>query len=205
MRKQVLNVFYQGRVFRADPSTNMAALASDWLTHFRLHLCKCWTDFDETLLEASTHWQHPLPRLCFLGRSCQQIWLSWPLIGWNIFNISSGTFGRILTKLYRKQVLNILYRLTVFRANPSTNMAALVSDLLKHFQLLLCKRWADFYETLQESNIQYLLPILYFSGQSIKHGCPGLWLANTFLTPLQPLYGFQWNLTGSNYSRLCLE
>ena len=35
-RKQELNILYQVRVFRVDPKNNMAALASDWLRHFRL-------------------------------------------------------------------------------------------------------------------------------------------------------------------------
>ena len=37
-RKQDLNVLYQVCVFRADRKIKMAALASDWLRHFRLLL-----------------------------------------------------------------------------------------------------------------------------------------------------------------------
>ena len=35
-------------------------------------------------------------------------------------------------KLDRKQVLNVLYQVSVFRADPKNNMAALASDLLRH-------------------------------------------------------------------------
>ena len=57
----------------------MAALASDWLRHFRLFLWNCWTEFNETWQEARS--QHPLPSLCFLGRSEKQdgrsgLWLA---------------------------------------------------------------------------------------------------------------------------------
>ena len=45
----------------------MAALASDWLRHFRLLLWNCWTEFKETWQEARS--QRPLPSLCFSGRS----------------------------------------------------------------------------------------------------------------------------------------
>ena len=46
-RKQHLNVLYQVCVFQADRKNKMAALASDWLRHFRL-LWNCWTEFNET-------------------------------------------------------------------------------------------------------------------------------------------------------------
>ena len=45
----------------------MAALASDWLRHFRLLFWNRWTEFNETWQDARS--QRPLPTLCFLGRS----------------------------------------------------------------------------------------------------------------------------------------
>ena len=51
-------------------------------------------------------------------------------------------------KLDRKQVLNSLHQICVFRDDRSSNVA---SDLLKHFQLLLCISWMDFDETWQEA------------------------------------------------------
>ena len=56
----------------------MAALASDWLRHFRL-LWNCWTEFKETWQEARL--QRPLPSLCFSGWSEKQdgrpgLWLA---------------------------------------------------------------------------------------------------------------------------------
>ena len=54
----------------------MAALASDWLRHFRLLLWNCWTEFNETWQEARS--QRLLPSLCFSGRSVnKKVCLSW--------------------------------------------------------------------------------------------------------------------------------
>ena len=57
----------------------MAALASDWLRHFRLLRWNHWTEFNETWQEARS--QCPLPSLCFSGRSEKQdgrpgLWLA---------------------------------------------------------------------------------------------------------------------------------
>ena len=193
-RKVDLNVLYQVCVFRADRKNKMAALASDWLRHFRLLLWNRWTEFNDTWQKARS--QSPLPSLRFSGRSEKQdgrpgLWLAetfstfplkplnriqqnltgskistpstkfmffgligktrwppWPLIGWDIFDFSSETAERNSTKLDRKQDLNVLYQVCVFRADRKNKMAS-----------------------------------------------PGLWLAETFFTsPLKPLNGIQWNL-----------
>ena len=311
-RKQDLNVLYQVCVFRADRKNKMAALASDWLRHFRPLLWNCWTEFNETWQEArsqrllpslcfsgrsekqdgrpglwlaetfstfplkplnriqrnltgikistpstkfvffwpigKTRWlpwpligwdifdfssetakrkvfnetwqearsQRPLPSLCFSGRSekqdgCPGLWLDetfstsplkllngiqrnltgsknstpstkfmffgpigktrwppWPLIGWDIFDLSSETAERNSTKLDRKQDLNALYQVCVFRADRKNKMAAMASDWLRHFRPLLWNRWTEFNETWQESRSQRPLPSLCFSGRSEK-------------------------------------
>ena len=78
-RKQDLNALYQVCVFQADRKKKMAALAPDWLRHFRLLLWNNWTKFNETWQEARS--QRPLPSLCFSGRSEKQngrpsLWLA---------------------------------------------------------------------------------------------------------------------------------
>ena len=120
----------------------------------------------------------------------------------HIFDFSSETTEQNLTKLYRKQDLNVLYQVCVFRADRKNKMAALASDWLRYFRLLLWNRWTEFKETWQEARSQRPLPSLCFSGWSEKQdGCPGLWLAETFSTSLlKPLNGIQWNLTGSKIS-----
>ena len=226
----------------------MAALASDWLRHFRLLLWNRWIEFNETWQEA--RYQRPLPRLCFSGRSEKQdgrpgLWLAetfltsplkplngiqrkltgskistsstkfvffgpigktrwppWPLIGWDIFDFSSETAERNSTKLNRKQDLNVFYQVCVFRADRKNKMAALASDWLRHFWLLLWNRWTEFNEMWQEARYQRPLPSLCFSDRLEKQdGRPCLWLAETFSTsPLKPLNGIQWNLTGGKNS-----
>ena len=86
-------------------------------------------------------------------------------------------------------------------------MAALASDWLRHFRLLLWNRWTEFNETWQEARFQRPLPNLCFLGQSEKQdGRPGLWLAETFSTfPLKPLNGIQRNLTGRKISTPCTK
>ena len=57
--------------FQTDRKKNkMAALASDWLRHFRLFLWNHWTEFKETWQQARS--QGPLPSWCFSGRSEKQ-------------------------------------------------------------------------------------------------------------------------------------
>ena len=129
-------------------------------------------------------------------------WLSWPLIGWDIFDFSSETTKRNSTKLDRKQDLNVplpsLYfssqpqkqdgypgfwlavtfstsplkplngihrnltgskistsstKFVFFPANRKNKMAALASDWLRHFQLLLWNHWTEFNENLTGSKI----------------------------------------------------
>ena len=226
----------------------MAALAYDWLRHFRLLFWNRWTEFHETWQEARS--QRPLPSLCFSGWSEKQdgrpgLWLAktfstsplkllngiqgnltgskistsstkfvffwsigktrwppWPMIGWDIFVFSSETVERNSTKLDRKQGLNVLYQVCVFRVDRKNKMAALASDWLRHFRLLLWNCWTEFKETWQEARSQRPLPSLCFSGRSEKQdGHHGLWLAETFSTsPLKPLNGIQGNLTGSKIS-----
>ena len=129
-------------------------------------------------------------------------WPPLPLIGWDIFHFSSETTERNSWKLDRKQDLNVLYQVCVFQADRKNKMAAIASDWLRHFRLILWNRWTEFKETWQEARSQHPLPSLCFSGCSEKQdGGPGLWLAETFSTSsLKLLNGIQLNLTGSKIS-----
>ena len=197
-RKVDLNVLYQVCVFRVDRKNKMAALASDWLRHFGLLLWNRWTEFKLMGSKISTS----STKFVFFRPIGKTRWPPWPLIGWDIFDFSSETAERNSTKLDRKQDLNVLYLVCVFRADRKNKMAALASDWLRHFRLLLWNRGMEFNETWQEARSQRLLPSLCFSGRSEKQdGRPGLWLAETFLTsPLKPLNGIQRNLTRSKIS-----
>ena len=125
-----------------------------------------------------------------------------PWLTFHIFDFSSETTKQNSTKLDRKQELNILYQVCVFRVDRKNKMAAMASDWLRHFRLLLWNRWTEFNETWQEARPQCLLQSLCFLCRSEKqNGHPGVWLAETFSTsPLKPLNGIQRNLTGSKIS-----
>ena len=143
-------------------------------------------------------------KFVFFGLIGKTRWPPWPVIGWDILDFSSETTEQNSTKLDRKQDLNVLYQVCVFRAGQKNKMAALASDWPIHFRLLfLWNRWTEFNETWQEARSQSPLPSLCFSGRSERQdGRPGLWLAETFSTsPLKPLNGIQQNLTGSKISK----
>ena len=86
----------------------------------------------------------PSTKIVFFGPIRKTRWPPWPLIGWDIFDFSSETAEGNSMKLDRKQDLNALYQVCVFRADRKNKMAALASDLLRHFRLLLWNRWTEF-------------------------------------------------------------
>ena len=92
-----------------------------------------------------------------------------PSLTFHIFDFSSETTEHNSTKLDRKQDLNVLYQVCVFRANRKNKMAALASDWRRHFRLLLWNRWTEFKETWLEARSQRPLPSLCFSGRSEKN------------------------------------
>ena len=141
-------------------------------------------------------------KFVFFGQIGKTRWPPWPLIGWDIFNFSSETAERNSTKLYRKQDFKVIYQVCVFRADWKNKMAAMASDWLRHFRLLLWNCLTEFNDTWQEARSQRPLPHLSFSYWSEKQdGRPDFWLVETFSTsPLKPLNGFQRNLTGSKIS-----
>ena len=98
----------------------------------------------------------------FFGPIGKTRWLPWPVIDWDIFHIFSETAERNSTKLDRKQDLNVLHHVFVFRADRKNKLAVLTSDLLRHFQLLLCNRWTEFNKTWQEARSQRPLQRLCF-------------------------------------------
>ena len=76
-------------------------------------------------------------KFVFFGPIWKTIWPPLPLIGWDIFDLSSETAEGNSRKLNRNQDLNILYQVCVFRADRKNKMAALASDWLRQFWLIL--------------------------------------------------------------------
>ena len=192
----------------------MAALASDWLRHFRLQLWIRGTEFNETWQEARS--QRPLPSLCFSGRSEKTRWPSLPLIGWDILDFSSEIAERNSTKTSQEARsqhplpslcnsgrsekkdgrpglcftetfwTSLLKPLNGIQRNlTGSKISPLASDWLKLMGLQLWIRWTEFKETSQEARSQRPLPSLCFLGGSEKQdGRPGLWFTETFWTSL---------------------
>ena len=107
-------------------------------------------------------------KFVFFGPIIKARWLPPPLIGWDIFDFSSETAERNSTKLEKKQDLNVLYQVCVFRADRKNKVATLASDWLRHFQLLLWNCWREFNQNWQEARSQCPLPSTCFSGRSEK-------------------------------------
>ena len=156
--------------------------------------------------------QRPLTSLCFSGRSEERDGRPASDLPRH-FDFSSVTAEQDSTKLHRKQDLSVLYQFVLF---GPIKKAALASDWLIHFRLLLCDRWTEFNgpwqeakfqrhlpsscysidETWQEARYQCPIQSLFFLGRWEKQdGWPGLWLTETFST--SPLNGIQQNLTGN--------
>ena len=172
-RKQDLNVLYHVCVFPADRKKQDGGPGL-WLaeTFSTLPLKPLnWTQRNLTGSKISTS----STKFVFFGPIRKTRWPPWPLIGWDIFDFSSETIEPNSTKLNGKQDLNVLYRVCIFRADRANKMAALTSDWLRYFRLLLWNYWTEFNETWQEARSQRPLPCFYYSGRSVnKNGRPGL-------------------------------
>ena len=149
----------------------MAALDPDWLKHFRLLLWNGWIEFNETWPEVRS--QRPLPSLCFSGRSEKQdgrpgLWLAETFSTSPLKRLNGIQRNLTGSKISTSSTEFLFF---VVRKNK---MAALASDLMRHFRLLLWNRWTEFNETWQEARSQHPLPSLYFLGRSVnKNVCLG--------------------------------
>ena len=145
--------------FSADRRNKMAALASNWLIHLLFLPRNRWTEFNETWQKARS--QRPLPSLCFLGYSEKQdgrpglsladTFSTSPLIPLNRIQ-QNWTGSKISTSSTK----------FVFYGLIGKKMAALASDLLRHFRILLWNCWMESNETLQEAKSQCPLPSCVF-------------------------------------------
>ena len=76
----------------------------------------------------------------------------WPLIGSDILDFFSASTGQNSTKLYRKQDLNVLYRVCDFRADRKTKMASLSFDWLKDIFSVTAERNSTELDRKQDLN-----------------------------------------------------
>ena len=175
-RKQDLNVLYLACVFRADRKTKMAALAADWLRHFRLLLWNQWTEFNETWQEARS--QRPLPSLCFSGRSKKQdgrpgLWLAETFSTTPLKPLNGIQRNFIGSKISTSSI-----KFVFFGQIGKTKWLPwpLIGWDIFDFSSETAERNSTKVIWKQDLNILYLVCV--FSGWSEKqNGCPGLSLA----------------------------
>ena len=199
-RKQDLKALYQVCVFQADRK-KQDGRPGLWLAEtFSTSPLKPLNRFQQNLIGSKI--SKPSTKFVFFGPIGKTRWLPRPLIGWDIFHFSVETAERNSTNLDRKQDLNALYKVCVFRANRKNKMAAWPLIGWDIFYFFSETQGMEFNETYQESRSKCPLPSLCISGWTEKQdGRPGLWLAETFSTsPLKPLNWIQWNLIGSKIS-----
>ena len=105
-------------------------------------------------------------------------------------------------KLDRKQDLNVLYKVCVFRADQKNKNGRPGLWLAEPFSTSPKKPLNGIQRKLSGSKISTSSTKFVFLGRSEEQdGRPDLWLVETFSTsPLKPLNGIQRNLTGSKIS-----
>ena len=106
--------------------------------------------WDETVFIRGSFWRSVgvlFRILVHLSRSTDVAVVRRPSFTFHFFDLSSETAERNSTKLDWKQDVNVLYKVCVFQADRKNKLAALASDWLMHFRLLLWNRWTEFIET----------------------------------------------------------
>ena len=174
----------------------MAALASDWLRHFRLLLWDRWTEFNEPWQEARS--QHPLPSVCLSGRWEKQDGRPGLWFADTFSTIPLKPLNGIQRNLTGGKISTSSAKFVFFQPTGKNKMATrpLIGWVIFDFS-----ETADQNSTKLDKNqdICVLYKVCVFLDRSEKQdGCPGLWLAESFSTsPLKPLNGIQRNLTDS--------
>ena len=160
-RKQDLDIVYQVCVFWADRK-KQDVHPGFWLAEtFSTSPLKPLNGIQRNLTgnKISTS----STKFVFFGLIGKTRWPPWPLIGCDIFDFSSETAEQNSRKLDRKQDLNVLYQVCVFRADRKNKMAALASDWLRHFLLLseMAERNSMKLDRKQDVNILYQVWIFW--------------------------------------------
>ena len=159
-KKQYLNVLYQVCVFWADQKTKMAALAFDWLRHFRLLNPLNGIQRNLTGSNISTS----CTKFVFFELMGKPRWSLWPLIGCDIFYFSSEPAERNSTNLRRSNISTSSTKFVFFE--PIRKPRWLLWPLIGWDIFVFWTRWMEFNETWQEARSQHPLPSMWFSGRA---------------------------------------
>ena len=131
--------------FWADRKTKMAALAADWWRHFRLLLWNRWTEFNET--DRKQDLKRTLPSLCFSGRSEKQDCRPGNWLAETFSTYPLKSLNGIQQNLIGSKISTSSIKFVFFGHIGKCKMAALASDWLRHFRLLLWNCWTEFNES----------------------------------------------------------
>ena len=164
------------------PSVRRPSSVRRKLSHFRLLLWNCWTEFNETWQK--TRSQRPLPSLCFSSRSEKQ----------------DGRPGLWLAETFSTSSLKPLYGI---QRNLTGSKISTPSTKFVFFGMTGKTRWPplpligwDIFDSSvtaernstkleRKQDLNTLYQVCVFSSRSEKQdGRPSLWLAETFSTPL---------------------
>ena len=85
-RKRDLNVLYPVCVFRADPKSKIAALASNWLRYFSFLSLQSLNGIQRNMKGTKTSMSST--KFVYFGPIRKPSWPPWPLIGWDTFDFS---------------------------------------------------------------------------------------------------------------------
>ena len=186
--------------FRADRKNKMAALAIDWLRHFRFLLWNRWRELKETWQEVRSH--RPLPSLCFSGRSEKQDGRPSLRLAETFSTSPLKPLKGIEGNMTGSKISTSSTKFVFFGPIGKTRWLPwpLISGDIFDFSSETAERNSMKLDRMQDLNVLY--QVCVFSDCSEKQdGHPGHWLAETFsISPLKPLNGIQWNLTGSKIS-----
>ena len=108
----------------------------------------------------------------FFGLIGKTRWPPWPLISWDIFDFSSETAERNSTKLDRKQDLNVLYQVCVFRADGKKQDGRPSLWLAEIFSTSPLKPLNEIQRNLTGSKISTSSTKFVFFGPISKQKCP---------------------------------
>ena len=149
-------------------------------SHFRLLLLNRWTEFNETWQEART--QHPLPSLCFSGRSEKQdgrpgLWLA------ETFSTSPlKPLNGIQRNLTGSKISTSSTKFVLFGSIGKTRWPPwpLIGRDIFDFSSETTERKSTKLDRKQDLNILY--QVCFSSWSEKQDGRHGLWLAETFST-----------------------
>ena len=161
----------------------MAALASDWLRHFRLLLWNRLNGIQRNLTGSKISMS--FTNFVFFGPIGKIRWLTWPLIGWDIFDFSPETAERISTKLDRKQDFNVLYKVCVFRADRNKHNDRPGLWLAETFSTSeIAERNSTKLARKQDINVLYYYVYVFRANRKNKMAALALdWLRHLWLRP----------------------